>query len=48
MCKDGRLQEVNVRRVVIDGSDEVFDMYAWMFNEDDITEQLGTMRRVDE
>ena len=22
MCKDGRLQEVNVRRVVIDGSDE--------------------------
>lgn len=40
MCKDGRLQEVNVRRVVIDGSDEVFDMYAWMFNEDDITEQL--------
>lgn len=35
MCKDGRLQEVNVRRVVIDGSDEVFDMYAWMFNEND-------------
>ena len=48
MCKDGRLQEVNVRRVVIDGPDEVFDMYAWMFSEDDITEQLGTMRRVDE
>lgn len=37
MCKDGRLQEVNVRRVVIDGSDEVFDMYAWMFNENDMS-----------
>lgn len=48
MCKDGRLQEVNVRRVVIDGSDEVFDMYAWMFNENDITEQLGAMRKEDE
>ena len=26
MCKDGRLQEVNVRKVVIDGSDDVFDI----------------------
>lgn len=48
MCKDGRLQEVNVRRVVIDGSDEVFDMYAWMFNENDITEQLGFPHKEDE
>lgn len=48
MCKDGRLQEVNVRRVVIDGSDEVFDMYVWMFNENDITEQLGFQRKEDE
>ena len=47
ICKDGRLQEVNVQRVVIDGSDEVFDMYAWMFNEDDITEQLGAIRKED-
>lgn len=48
MRKDGRLQEVNVQRVVIDGSDEVFDMYAWMFNENDITEQLGFQRKEDE
>lgn len=48
MRKDGRLCEVNVSRVVIDGSDEVFDMYAWMFNENDITEQLGVMRKEDE
>lgn len=47
MHKDGRLQEVNVRRVVIDGSDGVFDMYAWMFNENDITEQLGFQRKED-
>ena len=48
MRKDGRLCEVNVSRVVIDDSDEVFDMYAWMFNENDITEQLGVMRKEDE
>ena len=48
MRKDGRLQEVNVRRVVIDGSDEVFDMYAWMFNENNITEQVGFPHKEDE
>lgn len=48
MRTDGRLQEVDPWRVVIDGSDEVFDMYAWMFNENDITEQLGVMRKEDE
>lgn len=40
MREDGRLREVNVSRVIIDGSGEVFDMYSWTFNEDDITEQL--------
>lgn len=40
MREDGRLREVNVSRVVIDDSGEVFDMYSWTFNEDDITEQL--------
>lgn len=44
MREDGRLQEVSVRKVVIDGSDEVFDMCMWMFNENDITEQLGLTR----
>lgn len=48
MRKDGRLCEVNVSRVVIDGSDEVFDMYAWMFDEGDITEQLGFPHKEDE
>lgn len=48
MRKDGRLQEVNVRRVVIDGSDELFDMYAWMFNENNITEQVGFPHKEDE
>lgn len=48
MREDGRLCEVNVSSVVIDGSDEVFDMYAWMFNENDITEQLGFQRKEDE
>lgn len=48
MQEDGQLCEVNVSRVVIDDSDEVFDMYAWMFNENDITEQLGVMRKEDE
>lgn len=47
VCKDGRLREVNVSNVIIDGSDEVFDMYAWMFNEDDITEQLGFPHKED-
>ena len=48
MRKDGRLCEVNVSRVVIDGSDEVFDMYVWIFDEDDITEQVGAMRKENE
>lgn len=47
MREDGRLREVNVSKVVIDGSDEVFDMYAWVFNEDDITEQLGFPHKED-
>lgn len=47
MREDGRLCEVNVSKVVIDGSDEVFDMYAWVFNEDDITEQLGFPHKED-
>lgn len=44
MREDGRLQEVSVWKVVIDGPDEVFDMYMWMFNENDITEQFGLTR----
>lgn len=47
MREDGRFCEVNVSKVVIDGSDEVFDMYAWVFNEDDITEQLGFPHKED-
>lgn len=48
MRKDGRLCEVNVSNVIIDDSYEVFDMYLWTFNENDITEQLGAMRKEDE
>lgn len=48
MQEDGRLREVNVSNVIIDDSHEVFDMYAWMFNENDITEQLGFQRKEDE
>lgn len=47
MRTDGRLQEVDPWRVVIDGSDDVFDMYSWMFNEDDIIDQLGFTRKED-
>lgn len=48
MREDGRLREVNVSSVVIDDSYEVFDMYSWTFDENDITEQLGAMRKEDE
>lgn len=48
MQEDGRLREVNVSNVVIDDSYEVFDMYSWTFDENDvITEQLGCARRED-
>jgi hypothetical protein len=47
MQEDGRLREVNVSNVIIDDSYEVFDMYLWTFNENDITEQLGAMRKED-
>lgn len=48
MREDGRLREVNVSNVIIDDSHEVFDMYSWTFNENDITEQLGLQRTEDE
>lgn len=48
MREDGRLREVNVSNVIIDDSYEVFDMYSWTFNENDITEQLGAMCKEDE
>lgn len=47
MREDGRLREVNVSNVIIDDSYEVFDMYSWTFNENDITEQLGFTRKED-
>lgn len=48
MREDGRLREVNVSNVIIDDSYEVFDMYSWTLNENDITEQLGFQRKEDE
>lgn len=48
MRTDGRLQEVDPWMVVIDGSEDVFKMYAWTFDEDDITEQLGFQHKEDE
>ena len=48
MQEDGRLREVNVSNVIIDDSHEVFDMYSWTFNEDDITEQLRFQHKEDE
>lgn len=47
MRTDGRLQEVDPWMVVIDGSEDVFEMYSWTFNEDDIAEQLGCARKED-
>ncbi|WP_270225867.1 hypothetical protein [Collinsella aerofaciens] len=48
MQEDGRLREVNVSNVIINDSYEVFGMYSWTFNENDITEQLGFQRKEDE
>lgn len=42
MRRDGRLQEVDPWRVVIDDSEEVFEMYSWMWDEEIVVcEQLG-------
>ena len=42
MRRDGRLQEVDPWKVVIDSSEEVFEMYSWMWNEEEVvSEQLG-------
>lgn len=42
MRADGRLQEVEPWKVVIDGSEEVFEMYSWMWDEESVVcEQLG-------
>lgn len=41
MRRDGRLQEVDPWKVVIDGSEEVFEMYLWMWDEESVVcEQL--------
>ena len=47
MQEDGQLREVNVSNVIIDDSDEVFDMYSWTFDENNITEQLRFTRKED-
>lgn len=42
MGRDGRLREVAPWKVVIDGSEEVFEMYSWMWDEESVVcEQLG-------
>lgn len=42
MRRDGRLQEVDPWKVVIDDSEEVFEMYSWMWDEESVVcEQLG-------
>lgn len=42
MRRDGRLQEVDPWMVVIDDSEEVFEMYSWMWDEESVKyEQLG-------
>lgn len=42
MRRDGRLREVDPWRVVIDDSEEVFEMYSWMWDEESVMcEQLG-------
>lgn len=42
MRTDGRLQEVEPWKVVIDDSEEVFEMYSWMWDEESVKyEQLG-------
>ena len=46
MRTDGRLQEVEPWKVIIDGSEGVFEMYAWMFDESSIKfDQLGIVRK---
>lgn len=41
MRRDGRLQEVDPWKVVIDDSEEVFEMYSWMWDEENVVcEQL--------
>lgn len=41
MRRDGRLQEVDPWKVVIDDSEEVFEMYSWMWDEESVVcEQL--------
>lgn len=41
MRADGRLQEVESWKVVIDDSEEVFEMYSWMWDEESVVrEQL--------
>lgn len=41
MRADGRLQEVEPWKVVIDDSEEVFEMYSWMWDEESVVrEQL--------
>lgn len=45
MRRDGRLQEVDPWKVVIDGAEDVFEMYSWMFDEESIVqEQLDLVR----
>lgn len=36
MRRDGRLQEVEPWKVVIDDSEEVFEMYSWMWDEESV------------
>lgn len=41
MRRDGLLQEVDPWKVVIDDSEEVFEMYSWMWDEESVVcEQL--------
>lgn len=41
MRRDGRLQEVDPWRVVIDDSEEVFEMYSWMWDEESVVCEHG-------
>lgn len=42
MRRDGRLLEVDLWKVVIDDSEDVFEMYSWMWDEESVKyEQLG-------
>lgn len=45
MRRDGRLQEVDPWMVVIDGSEDVFEMYSWTLDEESVKqEQLDLVR----